>query len=104
PTSIRPSTRPSTVRSSSTINSPLMETDSFKLVEMGKYIQLSDPQLEQTRFPEVETDKARSASQSAHNMIRCSRDLLRLEREVIAYLLIKYHSNVTPNLDQESSC
>src|SRR5437899_6323278 len=100
---IRPSTRPSMVRPSSTVNSPLMETDCFTLAVRGKYIQLSDPQVEQTRLPEVETDNVRGASQSAHNMIRSSKDLFTLEVEAMAYLfLIVYKSlDVTPNFEQE---
>ena len=34
-------------------NSPLMNADSFTLAVIGKCIQLSDPQVEQTRLPEI---------------------------------------------------
>src|SRR5262245_6314307 len=74
------------VRSSSTDKSPLMNMDSLMFAVMGKCIQFSDPQVEQTRLPVVERDNLRVASQSAHNTTRSSNDLLTLEWKLIADL------------------
>src|SRR5262245_59230630 len=48
---------------------------SLKLAMIGaeRYIQFSEPQLEQDKFPEDETPKVRLASQFAQNTIRLSK-------------------------------